>query len=394
MATESELAGTGDSWETGLAQQILQSCGRLLGELESIRLGVQDGTARDACSAEWAATKARMAAMEQAKTSGHLASASRQVVGALRTCVQALAGSAALDAADAPSLRATTMALHEAAAGLRQAHSGLRIMRGTDPDPTGVVGGPDPTSVAEDPDPSGVVFDALRAAAALAGLLRIFTRVSQQSWAATRLQLAHTPPVPSPLAVGSALRHRRWVSEEIDADLPPAPGVVIGADAQALGARRLPELSAHSRNRSDSRLPRKSALSLRRPSPPIGGLADLPERAKQVRFLPAASSDSPIDQAHLTELVQLLSLFERAIATLQAATNHSFKDTTNRAAVVRDSYAQAIRGLAAAFLQLSRLSSATGLVRHYDKPTLAQFKATTHAVKLLMPLVPRQIQPR
>ncbi|KAJ2643320.1 hypothetical protein GGF44_001226 [Coemansia sp. RSA 1694] len=418
MATETELpanvaaAAPGaqpDGWEAMLARHILQSCHGLLGELASIKLNVQGDTARDACGAEWAATEARMAAMRQAPKQARrdsLAHASRQTVGALRSCVQSLAGSPALGAADGHSLRATAMALHAAAAELQQLHAGLRATQQADPAPAD----PAPAgSAPADPEPSragsgsesDAVDGALQAAAALAELLRIFARVSQQSWAATRSQLAHAPSVPSPLASGSALRHRRWVSAEIDAELPAAPGLQISVDGRPLGAGAdacgVP--AAHSRNRSDSRLllgggplPRKSALSLRQPSQQLGGSpagagADLPERSKQVRFLTAAPSDPPVDQAHLAELAQLMSLFEKAIAALQAAAMN----------VAHDSHmlrAQAIRGLAAAFLQLSRLSSSTGLVRHYDKLTLAQFKATTHAVKLLMPLCPKQIRPQ
>ncbi|KAJ2890125.1 hypothetical protein IWW38_004304, partial [Coemansia aciculifera] len=277
-----------DEWEAGLAQQILQSCSGLLAELERIKLNVQGDTARDVCSAEWAAMEARMEAMLQAKPSG-LARASRQTVGALRTCVQSLASSTALEAADGPTLRATTMALHAAAAGLMEKLHNTR---------RGVADG--------QAECNSIVKDVLQEATALAELLRIFTRVSQQSWAATRSQLAHAPSVPSPLASGSAMRHRRWVSEEIDAETPAAPGLQISVDGRPFGpdARRLPAPSSHSRNRSDSRLlvgatplPRKSALSLRRPSqqltaPPssedrLG--ADLPERSKQVRF----STDAP-----------------------------------------------------------------------------------------------------
>ncbi|KAJ2044891.1 translation initiation factor eIF3 subunit, partial [Coemansia sp. S16] len=171
-------------------------------------------------------------------------------------------------------------------------------------------------------------------------------------------------------------------------------GRPFGADA-----RRLSESSSHSRNRSDSRihigpsaraggpLPHKSALSLRRPSqqlgsPLLGGNSEPSERSKQVRFLTAVPSDLSVDQAHLTELTQLLSLFEKAVAALQAIARRGAvavdgsQDSERGSTTARS---QAIRGLAAAFLQLSRLSSSTGLVRHYDKPTLAQFKATTQA---------------
>ncbi|KAJ1995932.1 hypothetical protein H4R26_006227, partial [Coemansia thaxteri] len=229
------------------------------------------------------------------------------------------------------------------------------------------------------------------AATGLAELLRIFTRVSQQSWAATRSQLAHAPSVPSPLASGSSTqRHRRWVSEELDAELAPAPGLHITVDGRPL----VPVPASHMRNRSDSRLlvgaaapiPRKSALSLRRPSHSLTGsppAADVAERARQVRFQAAAMPpvESPVDQARLQELALLLSQFEKAIAALQAALCAGAEDPA--------ACAPAIRGLAAAFLHISRLSSSTAMVRHYDKPTLAQFKAATNAIKLLMPLCPK-----
>ncbi|KAJ2872385.1 hypothetical protein GGH93_004063 [Coemansia aciculifera] len=448
MTTQSE------EWEAALARHILQSCRVLLTELESIKLNVQGDTARDLCSAEWAATEARMGDMlqalhsdtstvpphkqlKQAPTaapgSGQLVRASRQTVGALRTCVQKLAGSPVLEAADGPSLRATTMALHAVAVEIKQLHA---TCHAAEPKPDSVSMKPETshaisTSELGTASPKLMPFiqsqsagiedecvraieDALQAAAALAELLRIFTRVSQQSWAATRSQLAHAPSVPSPLASGgsSALRHRRWVSEEIDAEFPAAPGLQISVDGRPFGAdaRRLSESSSHSRNRSDSRihigpharaggpLPHKSALSLRRPSqqlgsPLLGGNPEPPERSKQVRFLTAVPSDLPVDQAHLNELTQLLSLFEKAVAALQAAARKGAAAVDSTQGAEKGSISarsQAIRGLAAAFLQLSRLSSSTGLVRHYDKPTLAQFKATTQAVKLLMPLCPKQ----
>ncbi|KAJ2414390.1 hypothetical protein H4218_005140 [Coemansia sp. IMI 209128] len=427
-------------WEAELAKHILQSCRVLLTELESIKLNVQGDTARDLCSAEWAAAEAHMGDMHQAlhsdsstapprkqskqalaaaPGSSQLVRASRQTVGALRTCVQRLAGSPVLEAADGPSLRATTMALHAVALEIKQLHA---TCHAAEPRPASMkpetshaistsesgTASPKPVPRIEDKC-ACAIEDALQAAVALAELLRIFTRVSQQSWAATRSQLAHAPSVPSPLASGgsSALRHRRWVSEEIDAELPAAPGLQISVDGRPFAdLRRLPGSSTHSRNRSDSRihmganaraggpLPQKSAMSLRRPSqqlssPLLGGSAEPLERSKQVRFLAAVPSDPQVDQAHLNELAQVLSLFEKAVAALQAAAKGGAVavDADKGCAGARS---QAIRGLAAAFLQLSRLSSSTGLVRHYDKPTLAQFKATTQAVKVLMPLCPKQ----
>ncbi|KAJ2487682.1 hypothetical protein IWW37_005138 [Coemansia sp. RSA 2050] len=436
MATQSE------GWEAELAKHILQSCRVLFTELESIKLNMQGDTARDLCSAEWAAAEAHMGDMHQALHSdastvplshkqalaaapgnGQLVRASRQTVGVLRTCVQRLAGSPVLEAADGPSLRATTMALHAVAAEIKQLHDATYHAAeprpaSMKPDTSHTISASESGTAPPKPAPriengcARAIEDALQAAVALAELLRIFARVSQQSWAATRSQLAHAPSIPSPLASGgsSALRHRRWVSEEIDAELPVAPGLQISVDGRPfVDARRLPGPSAHSRNRSDSRihmganarvggpLPHKSAISLRRPSqqlssPLLGGGAEPLERSKQVRFLSAASSDLQVDQAHLNELTQLLSLFEKAVAALQAVAKGSVvaADADKGRACARS---QAIRGLAATFLQLSRLSSSTGMVRHYDKPTLAQFKATTQAVKTLMSLCPKQQEP-
>ncbi|KAJ2782677.1 hypothetical protein GGI15_002836 [Coemansia interrupta] len=193
------------------------------------------------------------------------------------------------------------------------------------------------------------VASALKSASALAEQLRIFTRVSQQSWAATRSQLAHTPPVPSPLAAGSTPLHRRWASEDIE-------GEVAEQTPRLLGEAPLP---LHVRNRSDSRLQ-------------IGPVT--PSRPKHVRFQtrsPAIEPTPAIDQAHLSDLAQAVSVFEKAIAALAAATG--------------EPQPQNIRALATAFVQLSRLASSTGMVRHFDRPTLALFKATTHAVKQMMP---------
>ncbi|KAI9501320.1 hypothetical protein GGI25_004103 [Coemansia spiralis] len=247
-----------------------------------------------------------------------------------------------------------------------------------------------------------VVKDALAAASSLAELLRIFTRVSQQSWATARNQLSHAPSVPSPLSSGSiALRHRRWVSEEIESDTPSAPGLQISIDGKPMAVNTgKPAESAHMRNRSESRIQisnahqqhpapalRKSALSLRRPNTQLTGSpigTETNERSKQVRFMSAPTPESEVDQSHLNDLVLLLSQFEKAVATLQSAV----RDQNSGREATKD-YAQAVRGLATAFIQISKLSSMTGMVKHYDKPTLAQFKTTTQTVKQLMPLFPK-----
>ncbi|KAJ2563964.1 hypothetical protein GGH12_002248 [Coemansia sp. RSA 1822] len=220
--------------------------------------------------------------------------------------------------------------------------------------------------------------DALTASTSLASMLRVFVKTTRQSWALTRTQLAHTPSVSSPLSTASAL-HRRWVSEEIEAETT--------ANTNSTTNLGVPG-SFHARNCSDSRIQatgphgapllRKSALSLHRTSQ--GTLqADAAERAKQVRFQPSLPEDPQVDQARLNELAQLLAQFDAAIELLAVVvqdrqrTNRSDTDST-----------QTAKGLVTAFVQISRLSSTSGLVKHYDKATLAQFKTTTMAVKRLM----------
>ncbi|KAJ2535406.1 hypothetical protein EV175_006917, partial [Coemansia sp. RSA 1933] len=220
-----------------------------------------------------------------------------------------------------------------------------------------------------------------------------------QSWANTRTQLAHAPSVPSPLSSGSTMqRHRRWVSEEIESEASsPAPGLRISVDGRPMdvGMGKRPAESAHMRNRSESRLQlndsshplpalRKSALSLRNSNDPG-------ERSKQVRFVSASLSGPQIDQGHLNELLQLLLQFEKSVSALQnALRDEDARDdgaSGNSGAAVP--YAGEIRGLVTTFVQISKHSSTTGMVRHYDKPTLAQFKTTTHAIKQLAPLLPK-----
>ncbi|KAJ1797537.1 hypothetical protein LPJ59_003074 [Coemansia sp. RSA 2399] len=256
---------------------------------------------------------------------------------------------------------------------------------------------------ATDAQTRDAVRDAIVVASALAELLRIFTRVSQQSWVNTRTQLAHAPSVSSPLSSGSTmLRHRRWVSEEIESEASsPTPGLRISVDGRPMDAdagNRAVE-SAHMRNRSESRLRlndaphpgpalRKSALSLRSRSPtsqqpalPLssGNNSDAGERSKQVRFVSTTSLGPQVDQGHLNELAQFLLQFEKSVSALQCALRDD--------ATADSSYASEIRGLVTAFVQISKLSSNTGMVKHYDKPTLAQFKTTTQAIKQLTPLL-------
>ncbi|KAJ2662550.1 hypothetical protein IWW48_001792 [Coemansia sp. RSA 1200] len=266
------------------------------------------------------------------------------------------------------------------------------------------------------------VREAIAAALALVELLRIFTRVSQQSWVNTRSQLAHAPSVPSPLSSGgTTLRHRRWVSEEIESEPAlPASGLQISVDGKPMDVDSAVssngESPSHMRNRSDSRLRlgdapnlvpalRKSALSLRGKTPmqqqqqqQLGGLVsgDAGDRSKQVRFLSAPPlPEAQVDQGSLNELTQLLLQFEKAVSALQNVLqngdpkNDGATDSSHPAAV--SSYAHEIRGVVTAFVRISKLSSSTGMVKHYDKPTLAQFKITTNAVKQLMALLPKSL---
>ncbi|KAI8320169.1 hypothetical protein GQ54DRAFT_298840 [Martensiomyces pterosporus] len=272
------------------------------------------------------------------------------------------------------------------------------------------------------PDQEGTLADkhllvqqALLSATQLAGLLRIFTRVSQRSWVSNRSQLAHAPSVPSPLSSStSSLQHRRWVSEDIESEAAEPPGLRISVDGKPFDPQ--PDRSidpAHARNQSDSQLqiggdaraspaPHKSAMSLRgstapkQAGPPSLSASEPGERSKQVRFLGTPQPSEPaIDRAQLQELVQKLAQFEKAISALEAASKERANqlaradgsaDAEAASPADEGAYVQAIKGLATAFIQLSKSSSATDMVKHYDKNTLAHFKAATQAVKLLMPL--------
>ncbi|KAJ2597043.1 hypothetical protein GGH99_003993 [Coemansia sp. RSA 1285] len=266
------------------------------------------------------------------------------------------------------------------------------------------------------------VREAIAAALALVELLRIFTRVSQQSWVNTRSQLAHAPSVPSPLSSGgTTLRHRRWVSEEIESEPAlSASGLQISVDGKPMdvdsAVSSSGESPSHMRNRSDSRVRlgdapnsapalRKSALSLRgktsvqQQQQQSGGLVsgDAGDRSKQVRFVSAPPlQEAQVDQGSLNELTQLLLQFEKAVSALQnvllnADTKSDGATDGSHPAIA--SYAHEIRGVVTAFVRISKLSSSTGMVKHYDKPTLAQFKITTNAVKQLMALLPKSSSP-
>ncbi|KAJ1646472.1 hypothetical protein LPJ64_002067 [Coemansia asiatica] len=260
-----------------------------------------------------------------------LVHASRQTIGSLRACVNSIAGSPQLQTASAEAVQATAMTLSAIAEQLQK--------RPALEQATAV----EPTTHAEQ-----AISYALKTAASLAEQLRIFARVSQQSWAAARSQLSHAPQVPSPLASGSTPRHRRWASEDIESELAEKTPRLLADTAQ----------QQHVRNRSDSRLQISPGTS---------------PRPKQVRFLtrsPTIDAAPTIDQAHLSDLAQALSAFEKAIAALSSTQS--------------EPGAQSIRGLATAFVQLSRLASSTGMVRHFDRQTLALFKTTTQAVKQIM----------
>ncbi|KAJ2159536.1 hypothetical protein GGF46_002945 [Coemansia sp. RSA 552] len=402
-------AGTGA--KTAVARQILQSCRVLVSGLGQVRLGARHGSALDLCRPESQALSGAVDCMRQA----HLAAAGagpgesttcplhgyagprcldcagQQTVRSLRQYIVALSSSPEASSAGEESLQALTAVLHAAAVEVSHIHTQLNgtgelqppTTRHDDAEP----GAGDSTS---DPNPqkSEWVREALASTAALAELLRTFVRVSRPP---ARPRLAHVPSVPSPLSGGAnSARHRRWVSEEIEGEPSASPLQAVGAIDGATGSSEAAHgvSTLHMRNRSESRVhssgspaissPRKSALSLGRPQPPIPGTAEAGERSKQVRFLESAAapslSEPAIDQARLDELEQLLPQLEAAVAVLEAAAREQSASTCT----------QEIRRLATAFVQVSRLSSTSGLVRHYDKAALAHFKATTQAVKRLM----------
>ncbi|KAJ2599153.1 hypothetical protein GGF39_002354 [Coemansia sp. RSA 1721] len=353
--TES-VSETALPWDVGFAHAVLRSCHTLFSELEKVHEHAMDKAASaTAYTAELSAIESHVDEMidalkttqspspsspsssslspEAAKEKQRLVHASRQTIGSLRACVNSIADNPQLQTADAETVQAATMALSAIAEQLHKRPA----LEQTSPEK--------PTHTEQ------AISYALKAAGSLAEQLRIFTRVSQQSWAATRSQLSHAPQVPSPLAAGSMPRHRRWASEDIESELAEKTPHSLAGISEPL----------HARNRSDSRLQ-------------IG--PGTPPRPKQVRFFtrsPTIEAAPAIDQAHLADLAQALSVFEKAIAALSSAQNESGAHITHN-----------IRGLATAFVQLSRLASSTGMVRHFDRSTLALFKTTTQAVKQIM----------
>ncbi|KAJ2767295.1 hypothetical protein IWQ57_004007 [Coemansia nantahalensis] len=349
-----------------LAHEVLRSCRALAAGLDQIRPGAARSALLDPCRPELDDVESSVAGMLRAlrapgsgsagrpahgptdcpahDPASHecLFCASRRATRALRACIASLAASAQTGDVDSATLRAVTAALAATTTEAEQARRDLTA--------TGSLWDTDSSRRA--------VEEALAAASALAESLRQFAQTARQDRPAARPQLAHCPPVPSPLSAGSGpAHHRRWVSEDIE-----------GGDSGI----------QHSRNCSDSYIPagspRKSALSLRKPDrPPAAAAApsDHTERSKQVRF--QAAAEPGVDQASLAELLQLLSRLEAAIAALAAA--HRQRS---------GACAPAAKNLVAAFVQISRLSSASGLVRHYGRAALAHFKTTTQAVKLLL----------
>ncbi|KAJ2361943.1 hypothetical protein H4S01_005029 [Coemansia sp. RSA 2610] len=366
------------TWEASGAHRILQSFRALATGLEQVQQSAPGSLALDGCQAEWDAAERDIGALLHALAdagSGDAArqtrvvQSSRRAVQSLRQCVVRLAGGAEASVASEAAVAALTGTLHAAAIEVGQLHT--ELSGATEAQPRGHAAEVQPAhrsnravqhSLPEvlpahrsgGSEDAQVAHGALALAATLAEQLRAFVRASSRpGWAAARSQLAHQPSVPSPLASGgSTLHHRRWVSEELEAE--PAAAKATGGRLSEAGPR-------HTRNRSDSRtLPQPAQAP------------DAAERAKQVRFQPAPLGEPPVDQARLAELVQLLAQFEAATAALEAAVAGGAGASA------------AARGVVTAFVQLSRLSSASGLVKHYDKAVLAQFKTTTQAVKRLM----------
>ncbi|KAJ1731273.1 hypothetical protein LPJ61_002613 [Coemansia biformis] len=399
--------------DVGLAHRVLRSCRALAAGLDRIHAGAAGHAVLDPCRPaldDVGQSVARVLQVLQAPGAGQgpcpsagtgpgicpahglagpecLVCASRRAARALRACVAALADSAQSDDADGGAVQGVSAALAAATVEADQARRELAAAGSIASAEAAPRAGPWDTD-------SGrrAVQEALAAASALAESLRVFARASQQSRPAARPPLAHSPSVPSPLSASSSpARHRRWVSEEIEGDaLVPASGprapaaVAPGAGATAAGSGG----ALHTRNCSDSHIQpggaqaaaslRKSALSLRRPPGPPDA-ADHAERAKQVRFQAAPAPDVPgADEASVAELLQLLARLEAAAAALAAA---------HRGGAGAGTCAPAAKDLVAAFVQISRLSSASGLVRHYGRAALTHFKATTQAVKLLVPLI-------
>ncbi|KAJ2454742.1 hypothetical protein EV183_001326 [Coemansia sp. RSA 2336] len=373
-----ELAKESSAWETSTAQQILQTFSTLASAVGSIHMPAHKPSFLDRCQDEWTKVEASIATLLHAIQGSGLADDtannrdspecircfSRQAIKALREYIRLLA--ACVDQSDEETLQAVTEALYTVGLHVAQIYEQLcgdnSLTRSKHQQTTA----------------SKQTQEALAAASALAEMLRSFTRMARQSLSAVRSQMAHVPNVPSPLSSGSSLQqHRRWVSEEIDGETSTSSDLKSSTDKPT---------TMHLRNRSDSRiqppstqrspLMRKSALLQHKSQPAIN---ESGERAKQVRFHTSPHGEAAaVDQTRLNELIQLLAQLDTAIAALREHTAQSSSDGNRRAC------AQAIKGLATAFVQISRLSSTSGLVKHYDKATLAQFKTTTQAVKHLM----------
>lgn len=468
------------SWEGGFALQILQSCHVLFSELDRIKQSFR--AIGNTCRTERKTVEARIEDMvhvlrranppyfkqQNTKVQQGLLYTSQQTIRALREYVLALVNSSTLDVADGKALQRITMALHAMATKTQRSHQSLHYSKHpaekeaslkvpetrelgntATADNTQKSGSattvrslshkqtlsksssgsgsnrktkhrkrPQPRSEEDVRASEPTIREALKKAASLAELLRIFTRVSQQSWITNRSQLSHAPSVPSPLAPSSSSssgggkdsksgKHRRWASENIETTDTP---ILLGNKLALTTAINHTSQSAvlHARNRSDSRILQTgeagnnfgsilrrpaTTLSQRRPSPtnqpqvsslltngnnePAGGGS---EKSKQVRFSTTTTAtnnsndDGAINQTHLSELNQHLLNFEKAVSTVkETLDNHQ----TNL-------LVQTIRSLASSFLQLSRHSSTAGMVRHYDRQVLAQFKEVTQAVKQLM----------
>ncbi|KAJ2502317.1 hypothetical protein GGH96_001252 [Coemansia sp. RSA 1972] len=388
------LNASGDTgWEVSVAHRILRCFRGLAIGLDRVQASGRSWQALDRCQAERGSVEDSIAALletldaaRDTRTANNIDAAhncvcsSRQAAKSLRNYVVSLASSASLDDVDEGMLEALTNMLQQIAVEISQLHA--ELCDSSKP-PADHLVCRQQTTTEQHPlvsESTRAAQDALSASTSLASMLRVFVKTTHQSWALTRTQLAHTPSVPSPLSTASAL-HRRWVSEEIENESTADPNNANSLDpSRATG-------SLHARNCSDSRIQatgphgapllRKSALSLHRTSPQ--SQADAAERAKQVRFQPLVEGPQ-VDQTRVNELAQLLAQFDAAIASLAVVVQGS--QGTDES--VSSTYTQAVKGLVTAFVQISRLSSTSGLVKHYDKAALAQFKTTTMAVKQLM----------
>ncbi|KAJ1739047.1 hypothetical protein LPJ68_005028 [Coemansia sp. RSA 1086] len=374
-----ELAKESSAWETSTALQILQTFSTLASAVASIHIPAHKPSFLDRCQDEWTKVEASIATLLHAIQGSSLADDTannqdnpeciqcfnRQAIKALREYIRLLA--ACVDQNDENLLKAVTEALYTV--GLQVSQIYERLCGESSP-----IG-----SKYQQTTASKQTQEALAAASTLAEMLRSFTRMARQSLSVVRSQMAHVPNVPSPLSSGSSLlQHRRWVSEEIDGE--------TSSSGDLKGSTDKPK-TMHLRNRSDSRiqpqsaqrspLMRKSALLQQKSQPAI---SESGERAKQVRFHTSPHGEAAaVDQTRLNELIQLLAQLDTAVAALREHTAQRSPDGGNRRTC-----AQTVKGLVTAFVQISRLSSTSGLVKHYDKATLAQFKTTTQAIKHLM----------